>query len=567
MTKYNIKTIKLVPLQEEAKHWSATVSGLADILQIDDIPTLHLPKIGINQQLIQPSLAVPKSEKSSSHALISVTQTASNESYLEVIRNLVKNSGIYAISSLASPLITLLLSPFLAHILSRTDYGALSILNTVVSLATGILELGLGSAFTRMYTYDCKTRREQLDALSTLVLFLLLTLMPITAIGVIAAPWLSALILGSSSYSGAVQVGAVLVLSQNLTVPGLVWLRAESRAAFFSIISIANLLVTAGTTIVLVGTLHMGVAGSLVANGLGDVIIIACTLPIIFWHAGFRLRFAMAGSMLSFGVPNVMNLISNWVLQLSDRYLLGHFTSLSLAAGYAVAYSLSGVLSSAIISPFSLAWWVLMFSIAKRKDAQYVFKLIFRWFSIVMLFATLGLSLFGTNLLDSLFPASYHSQSSIIPVIALSTMFNGIFVVVSLATSLKRKTWLASLYFIISALVNVGFNILLIPIYSTMGAALATLIAYFVLASIAYLFNQRIYPVPFEVGLFFVALGIGVTLYLVDNELVQQQSFVMTSIIHISSLLLYGLCLLFLGCPLCITRIAHGSIIDRKSST
>src|SRR5439155_13846193 len=122
----------------------------------------------------------------------------------------------------------------------------------------------------------------------------------------------------------------------------LVWLRVESRAALFSTISIANLLITAGATIMLVGMLHMSVVGSLVANGLGDVIIIACTLPIIFWRAGFYLRFAMVGSMVAFGAPNVVNLISGWVLSLSDRYLLGHFLSLSLAAGYSVAYSLGG---------------------------------------------------------------------------------------------------------------------------------------------------------------------------------------------------------------------------------
>src|SRR5205085_8922179 len=136
--------------------------------------------------------------------------------------------------------------------------------------------------------------------------------------------------------------------------------------------------ITAGATIMLVGMLHMGIVGSLVANGLGDVIIIACTLPIIFWRAGFHLRFAMVRSMLAFGVPNVMNLISGWVLQLSDRYLLGHLASLSLAAGYSVAYSLAGVLSAAIIAPFSLAWWVLIYSVAKREDAQHIFKLIFR---------------------------------------------------------------------------------------------------------------------------------------------------------------------------------------------
>jgi O-antigen/teichoic acid export membrane protein len=570
------KAVEPTPLLEETERERDTASDPAVAAWINEVPTLELPAVEIDQLATQMGLravptmfsswslqalddisiddqptwllpAIPKSDRASRQTPLSTTQASGGESYLGLLRNLVKNSGIYAISSLTAPLVTLLLAPFLTHTLSRTDYGALAVLTTVVALVTGVTELGLGTAFMRMYAYDCKTRREQLDALSTLVLLLLLILVPITTIGVIAAPSLSGLLLGSASYSGAVRVGALLVLTQNLTVPGLVWLRVESRAALFSMISIANLLITAGATILLVGMLHMTIVGSLVANGLGDVIIIACTLPIIFWRAGFYLRFAMVGSMLAFGAPNVMNLISGWVLQLSDRYLLGHLASLSLAAGYSVAYSLGGVLAAAIISPFSLAWWVLMYAIAKREDAQHVFKLIFRGFSFVLLFATLGLSLFGSSVLNLLFPASYHAQSSIIPIIALSVMFNGIFTVVNLGTSLQRKTWLTSLYFICSALMNVGLNIVLIPAYGTMGAALATLVAYFVLALIAYLFNQWIYPVPFEIGLLLVALGIGIALYLVDNRSSQGQSLLAAWGVHIGALLLYGLCLLLLG--------------------
>src|SRR5947209_3995889 len=477
------------------------------------------------------------------------TQTTGSAIYIGLIRDLVKNSSIYAIASLTAPLVTLLLAPFLTHRLSRSDYGALAVLITVVALVAGVAELGLSAASGRLYVYDCKTQREQLDTLSTLVSLFFLILIPITTIGVMTAPWLSTLLLGSTSYTGALAMAAVLVLTQNLTYPGLMWLRAERRAVLFTILSIANLLITAAANVVLVGMLHMGVVGSLLANGLGDAIIIVCTLPIILWRAGFHLRFALAVSMLAFGLPHVTNLVSGWVLQLSDRYLLERFASLSLAGGYSVAYSLGGALSAAIVAPFSAAWWALIYHIMKREEAKHIFKLIFRGFSFVLLFATLSLSLFGRSVFDLLFPASYHADSSIIPIIALSTLFSGIFIVVNLGVSSRGAavTWMTSLFFIVSALMNVGLNIILIPAYGMMGAALATLVAYIALALMAYLFTQRIYPVPFEVSLFLVALGIGTVLYFADYEATQGRSIVMISGIHIGSLLLYGLCLLFLG--------------------
>ncbi len=541
--------------------------------QLDEAPTLILPAVGIDQFPTYVSLrAIPKPSPMPPSAIDGVSmhdqptwilpvipgsvartvqsrtdQETGRESYVSLIRDLVKNSGIYAIASLTSPLVSLLLSPFLAHTLSRTNYGALVVLNTIVALLTGITQLGLNAAYTRLHTYECQTRREQFEALSTLVILLLLILLPVMLLGEIIAPWLAYVFLGSSSYTEAIQIAMGLVLVQNLTIPSLVWLNAERRPGLFSTVSLINLFVTAGATIVLVGFLHLSITGALIAGGLGDAVIVVCTIPYIFHLTGIHFRLSMASSMLAFGVPHAMNFISGWVLQLSDRYLLVHFASLSLVAGYSAAYSMGSILSAAIIAPFSLAWWVLMYPIAKRDDAQHVFKLVFRWFSIALLFASFAMSLAGISVLHLFFPVSYWATSSIIPIIALSMMFYGIFIVVNLGTSLKRKTWLVSIYFIFSALVNVGANVILIPLFGAMGAALATLIAYITLTLVAYICNQRIYPVPFEVGLFLVALFIGCALYIAGDELAQGQAFVPAAIIHVSVLLLYGLCLLLIG--------------------
>ena len=500
----------------------------SDDLSFADQPTWILPVI--------PGTARPQIVPGAS------ASTATDDGYLTLLRNLVKSSGIYALSSLVSPLVSLLLAPFLTHTLSRSDYGMLAVLNTVIMLVAGVAELGLSAAFARLYAYDCETREEQLSAFSTLVMSLFCIVTPLALAGIMCAPWLAAQLLDSASPAAvnAVRVSATLVLLQDIAVPGLAWLRTENRAVLFSILSTGNLLVTAGANIVLVGTLGMGVSGSLIATGAGSVLVIVCTLPVLLARAGLHPRLAMAREMVAFGAPHAMNLISGWVLQLSDRYLLGHFASLTQVAGYSVAYSLGGILSALIISPFSMAWWVLMYPIAKRDDAQRLFCVIFRWFSIVLLFATFGLSLGGISVLDLFFPASYHADAPIIPVVALATMFNGVFLVVSLGVSLRRKTWLASLYFIGSALINVGLNLWLVPRYGAMGAAISTLIAYIALALMAYIANWWIYPVAFEVGLFLVALVVGVALYAAGDALAQSQSVIMTLSIHAAALLLYG---------------------------
>lgn len=563
-------SIHPTPLLEKSRPGDATtVDGHA--AWIDDYPTLLLPTMNIDQLPTQvgleaiykwppapfftldslsiseqPTWTIPVIREAG-RAPKHVAPDGEAKGYVSLLRDLVKSSGIYALSSLASPLISLVLAPFLTHTLAQADYGTLAVLNTIIALVAGVTQLGLNSAFLRTYNYDYESQRDRLDVLSTLVLMLFFISVPATIAAMATAPWLATVLLNSSSLSDPIRVAALVILVQNLSLPGLLWLHAENRATLFSIVSIVNLLVTAGANIVLVGALHMGIIGSLLAAGGGYGIVLVCTLPIILLRAGLRLRFDIAWQMLTFGFPHTINLVSGWVLQLSDRYLLSHYGTLSQTASYAVAYTLGGVLSSVIIAPFSLAWWVLMYSFAKRDDAHFIFQLVFRWFSIALLFSAFGLSLVGVIVLNVFFPLAYHSAAPIIPIIAASIMFNGIFVVVSVGLSLQRRTWLAAIFTTFSALLNVGLNIVLIPSYGSMGAAVATLVAYAVYAFLGYVANQRIYPVPFEIDLFIIALLVGIALYTGGYVLAQTQPTYVGWCIHIAFLVLYAGCLVLLG--------------------
>src|SRR6266705_2057934 len=65
------------------------------------------------------------------------------EDYVTIALNLVKRSGAYALGSIASPMVSLVLAPFLTHSLSHADYGVLAVINTLIALAAGITQLGL----------------------------------------------------------------------------------------------------------------------------------------------------------------------------------------------------------------------------------------------------------------------------------------------------------------------------------------------------------------------------------------------------------------------------------------
>ncbi len=468
------------------------------------------------------------------------------ESPLAPVVNLIKTSGLYALSSVAPSLVSLVLAPLLTHNISPTDYGVLTIINLFISLSTGISQLGLPSAFFRAYGYDYTSSSDQRDVLATVTTLLCLVSIPMT-IGVsILSSFLAQLLFNQSALGSLVTIAGAVILLQNLTVPGFALLRAEGRALFYSLLSIGNLLITLIATIVLIVVFHLGIAGALLANGCGYAGLVVYMLPMTLLRAGIRIRADIARSLLTFGIPLVFNFLSYWILQLSDRYLLSFFDSLAQTAMYSVAYTMGSVINVLVISPFTLAWPTAMFAIAKREDATQVFKLVFRWFSLFLLFFAFALSLVGMALLDILFPVAYRSSIFVIPVVAESIVFYGVYYVFMIGTNIKRKTWLAAVFTTIAAIINVGLNLILIPLYGPMGAAVSTLLAYIVLALVAYVVNQKLYHVSYEIIIFIVALVLGVFFFLGSALLGQTVGTYLAWGISLLALCLYSVCLAFL---------------------
>jgi O-antigen/teichoic acid export membrane protein/glycosyltransferase involved in cell wall biosynthesis len=465
------------------------------------------------------------------------------------LRNFIRSSGIYALSSLATPFISLTLAPFLTHTLSPADYGILTLLNSVISLLAGISQLGLGSAFFRVYNYDYTQSDDKRDVAATTIALLFGASLLAAVVLLLLSSFLAEHLLGRSSHSDLIVISGGVLIAQNLAIAGFVWLRAENRAFFFSCMSIGNMLVTLLANIILVGGLRWGIRGSLISIGAGQLCVILCTLPLIASQLGIRIRIRgdIARDLLTFGVPLIFGFISTWILQLSDRYLLSHFSSLEETANYAVAYTLGSAISIVTIGPFALAWPTVMFTIAKRNDATAIYQRVFRYFSLLLLLANFGLSCLGIIVLYVLFPVSYHRMAFVIPLVSTSIMFYGTCHIFMIGANIKRKTWVSSVFITIGALVNILLNILLIPRYGAAGAAISTLVAYIVIAVSAYQVNQKLYPIPFEIGRFVVALVPGIILYAGSSFVASRLRIYEASGVYAGALALYTSLIVMLG--------------------
>jgi O-antigen/teichoic acid export membrane protein len=417
-------------------------------------------------------------------------------------------------------------------------------LNTMIAFIAGLLQLGLGAAFFRMYKYSYERKRDRLNLLSTLTLLILGSSALAVGVLLLAIPWLEG---RHSSQGAAIAIALLAAVLQNLALPGLSWLRAETRVMPFIGLSMMSLLIALVTTVACVKILHMGLAGALWGTCAGYGIVALATLPALLHHTGLCLRLDMVRRLLICGAPGVAAFVATWMLQLSDRALLGLLGSLPAAANFAVASSFGGALATLILAPFALAWPALLSALAQKKDAPQMFRITFRWFAFTLLFAAYSFSLVGSGIITLCFPAAYQSAIALIPVIAVAFVFYGLHLFFSLGMALRGRMRLLFLLTLCAGLVNIGLNIYLIPRYGAMGAAWASLLAYTLLALLTLFVNQRLYPVQFDLGLFIVALLLGMAFALGCVCLTQTQGLYWTGSVHLMALCLYGGILLFMA--------------------
>jgi O-antigen/teichoic acid export membrane protein len=126
-------------------------------------------------------------------------------------------------------------------------------------------------------------------------------------------------------------------------------------------------------------------------------------------------------------------------------------------------------------------------------------------------------------------------------------MFIGVSYIFMIGANIRRKTVYEFFYVLLAAFVNLLLNLFLIPHFGAMGAAVSTLIAYALLVVVAYVMNQRIYPIGFEVGSFTWKIVIGAALYIGSSLLAHGRKPLISWSISIVALIIYGVVLMVLA--------------------
>ncbi len=441
-----------------------------------------------------------------------------------------KETLIYGLSTVVGRFLTFLLTPFYVNVLhSTSDYGISSVLYSWMAFLNVIYPLGLEGAYFRYASRGEKAERDysaEKELFSGSFNLIVLFGGILTAAALIAAPSLAGPLFFdpqhdiSSSMPMLIRIirySALILLCDSLVVLPFAELRLEHRAKLFASIRLSTIVVTIVLNFVLILGFHLGVEGMFVANLIASALQLLAVLPTIFSKWKPILSKRSLEKMLPFGLTNVPAYIGAMMVQVIDRPIVQMYLGLGAVGIYQANYRM-GIVMMVLVSLFEYAWRPFFMRQFKTDDAKarLLFARILTYFLLISGVAFLLLAFFLPYALSTpvfgrrLLRADYLSGMTIIPVVLFAYIFQGMYTNFIAGIYIKEKNKVLPLITGIGAAVNVIANIVLIPVLGIMGAALATLAAYAVMAYAIYIPSQKAYPVPYEwkrIGL--LALDIG----------------------------------------------------------
>ena len=411
------------------------------------------------------------------------------------LRRLGKHSAIYGLGGLVSRILAVLLLPLYTKYLTPADFGRVETLVALNAILVTLLRAGISTAFFRFY-FDSTEPEQRLKVLRTSFWFT----MAMSTLGLVLG-WIFA-----SAISDFLKIdddtlvrAAFIGLWAQMNYEQLTSLfRVEERSVAFVAASIANVLLTIGTTIVLVVGLDEKALGVVVGNFTGTLLVYLALLGYRREQLGLQFDRELLRRMNRFGLPLVPSGLALWALNFSDRFFLARIAGQEDVGRYSLGVRIASAMVLLLVA-FRMAWPAFAYSIQDEREARRTYAFVLTYLLYVSCWLSLALGVLAPWIVKLLARnEEFWPGADVVAPLAFAGALWGAYTVVAIGIGRLRRTQFNWVVTGSAALVSVVLNLLLIPEYGIRGAAAASLTAFTVMFVAMAVYSQRLYPVPYQ---------------------------------------------------------------------
>jgi len=422
-------------------------------------------------------------------------------------RELGRETVLYALAMVVSGMVQLAFLPFISRWLTAPQVGELGVLSTVSEVVAAIAILGLPTAVLRAW-HESAARR------SILVLASVLPLIPLAfcaVLAVVAAPGLLRTLHLTSPglLLHALALGGGVALFQAASATA----RARGMALFFFMLQLCRGLASLGLLLLfMTGFRGMSpLAAFIGARWVPTLAAFGVVVLVMYGRTADSAAVRDPGlprRLLAFGVPLIPAGLAMIVLSGADIVMLRTICPDLSQSGYYEWASRAALILSPITMGFGMAWQRHIFrkkreggSLNEMGRTALTFMTCVVWASMVLAVASREVTLvFGG--------AGWLPAAEVLPWIAASGALYALFTISQTGPLLTGQTRFIGGMTFFGAVLNIGFNLRLIPVAGAVGAAFATMAANMFMGMSLFWLGRKVFPVSFGAVLTLMVLPV-----------------------------------------------------------
>lgn len=424
-------------------------------------------------------------------------------------KNLFKDTLIFALGNIGSKVIIFFLVPFYTYYLTPEEYGISDLVFTVSQLAIPFFSLVIFDAVIRFTLY--KKERPQDALLVGVIVWILGSILafvftPLVGLYRPIASW---------KWYVLAYISINILLSVELN-----FLKAINKNLVYSIICILQTLTLALLNILLVAHYRMGIRGYLISY-IGSSLI-GVFFATIIGNLVKEIRRAtfdkqLAKQMIMYSSPLIINNLSWWVIQSSDKLMLENMVSDEALGIYTVASRIPSLIT-VFITIFQQAWGISSIKEMDSTNDSSFYTNVFTFYSFIAFLGGFGLCTIIKPFMDLYVQSTAYGEVwRYVPLLIASAVFSALAAYCGSMYGALKKSMNNMLSTLMAAVINIIVNYIGILAFGIWGAMIGTITAYMLLAFIRIIDVKR-----------FVNIGINWKCLIMNSVLLMIQAIILS---------------------------------------
>jgi O-antigen/teichoic acid export membrane protein len=406
------------------------------------------------------------------HDDVGLTAPGYDPAATNALRAMFTRDFVYLGVSAAQVILAAVITPILTRLVGVSQFGQLALAIVVAQLLGVTFSFGLPFAAQKVFAGEDGDRRSR-GVLAISALLAVAT----SLVVVLAAPaW--GPVVGLDRVLDA-RLAAVWAACFGLALTSLAMLRSKDKLRMAIFVGALQSLGAQAAGVLLLywwaPTVTSYLCGLIIGQGAAALVGLLVLRPD--WSALAAIR--RYGGVFLFGLPMVPQQLSGWILGVGDRVVVRHVLGSAAVGRYSVAYNV-GSLGFILLVFVNQAWMPRIYAVADRVARSRLLASSRDMMNLLLIPVVCGLAAGAPVVLEVWVPQSFHpaSLTPIVAIVAICTFPFGQFLANLRALMSEGRTRQAAVATLVAAAVNIGLNLVMVPVIGITGSAIATVLSY-----------------------------------------------------------------------------------------